>query len=234
MTKQLIQIVNVIALNFLLAGAGISSAKAGNNNLTDQITRLLNNTINLPASVRPILSVQLLTPDAQLARLCANPTLSLSGNLSRLTGTHSIIAQCEAQRRFLQIKVNATGRWWQAARPLKPGDVLTLQDIQPQQGSLNHLPGGLIFDRKNIIDRVALRPIHPGEKLVESQLRQRWAITAGDKVEISYQGAGFKIRITAKALDNAALNQRLRLKTASGQILSATAIGDDKAAVKVD
>lgn len=231
MTKQLTFFVKIISSIVVLTFSGFSSATAGNNRLVDQIILLLNNNINLPAQVRPQLQVKLLTPPAQLATLCPQPALSLSGNLSRLAGTHTLVAQCDAQRRFIQIQVNATGSWWQASHLIRPGEVISEVDIHPQRGSLEHLPAGVIFDPQAIIDRIALRAIHPGENLVASQLRQRWAINAGDKVEVSYQGAGFMIRVTAKALDNAALTQRVRLKTTSGQILSATAIADDKAAV---
>jgi len=228
---QLTDIFKIITLILLLAAAGFSSAAESDNQLTTAITTLLNNNINLPPSVRPILAVKLLTPPAQLASLCANPVLSLSGNLSRLTGMHSIIAQCAARRHFIQIDVDATATWWQATRLLRPGEQVTEEAIHPQRGSLEHMPGGLIFDPQQIIGRVTLRTIQPGENIVESQLRQRWAIVTGEKVEIRFHGEGFTIRATAKALDNAALKQRLRVQTATGQLLTATAIADGQAAV---
>jgi len=215
----------------MLLMATMFSAAANENNLTDQIIRLLNNTMNLPVPVRPELDITLLTPSAQLATLCAKPVLSLSGNTGRLTGLHTLIAQCDAKRRFLQVEVRATGTWWQARRQIRRGETVSQQDIQPLRGSLEHLPAGLLLDARTIIGRVALRAIHPGENLVEGQLRHRWVINAGDNVNVSYQGEGFKISVTAKALDNAALGQRLRLKTASGQLLSATATSEGKATV---
>ncbi|WP_442798705.1 flagellar basal body P-ring formation chaperone FlgA [Pantoea vagans] len=234
MAKQLIQIINVCGLILMLAVATISHAETSDTGLMDQITRLLNNTINLPPSVRPSLEIKLLTPIAQRNILCEKPVLSLSGNPGRVAGQHTIIAQCDAQRRFLQIEVNATGTWFQATRQIQRGETVTQQDIQPRRGALEHLPAGLILDVQKIIGRVALRAIHPGENLVEGQLRHRWVINSGDKVDVSYLGAGFRIITAAKALDNAALGQRLRLKTASGQILNATATGDSKATVGVD
>lgn len=231
MSKQLIRLVQVSSVILLLIVATLSRARADEHSLTDQITHLLDNTTNLPPPLRPSLEITLLTPRQQLATLCEQPVLSLSGNPGRLAGLHTLQAQCGTKRRFLQIRVNAIGTWWQAAHQIERGATVTLQDIRPRQGSLEHLPAGLISDAHTIIGSVALRTLHPGENLVEGQFRQRWVINAGDKVEISYQGAGFTISATAKALDNAALAQRLRLKTASGRLLTATATGNNHAVV---
>ncbi|MXP50387.1 hypothetical protein FD733_16665 [Pantoea sp. Eser] len=108
MATPLSVIVKIITLILLLAAADIVSAAQADIQLTEAITALLNNDINLPPSVRPRLAVRLLTPAAKLATLCAGPVLSLSGNLSRLAGAHSIIAQCDARRHFIQIHVDVT------------------------------------------------------------------------------------------------------------------------------
>lgn len=220
-----------IMLILLLAVSGISPVQADDNPLTVKIVTLLNNAINLPAQARPALHITLLTPPARLATLCAEPEFSLSGDLSRLAGSHSIIAQCATQRRFIQIHVDASATWWQATHLLRPGQTVSEDDIRAQRGSLEHLPIGLILDPQRIIGRVALRAVRPGENMVESQLRQQRAITAGQKVEMVYAGAGFKISAMGKALDNAALNERFRIQTPSGQIVTATAIADGKATV---
>ncbi|WP_312758677.1 flagellar basal body P-ring formation chaperone FlgA [Pantoea brenneri] len=234
MATQYSVIIKIITLIALLTAADICSAAQADIQLTEAITALLNNNINLPPSVRPRLRVRLLTPRAQLATLCVSPVLTLSGNLSRLAGAHSIIAQCDARRHFIQIHLDVTATWWQASRLLRPGERVSRESIHPQRGSPEHLPSGLIYDPQRIIGRVTLRAIHPGENLVESQLRQRWAIVAGEKLEVSYQGDGFTVHAAAKALDNAALAQHLRVQTPTGQILTVTATGTGQAAVAVD
>lgn len=234
MKKTFISFVNIGGLILMLAVATPSRAASDRKALTDQITRLLNETINRPSPSRPTIEVTLLTPPDRLDTLCARPVLSLSGNPGRLPGLHTLIAQCDGARHFLQIRVKATGTWWQATHLIPRGATVTSQDIRPRQGSLEHQPAGLIVDARNIIGCVALRAIHPGEDLQQGQLRLPWAIQAGDEVEVSFQGAGFTLRTRAKALDNAALAQRLRLKSASGKILIATATADHHAAVDAE
>lgn len=214
--------------------SSISPARADNAPLIDKITALLDGYSHVPPQAKLVLHVTIRTPPEQLAKLCVDPELSLSGSLSRLTGPHSVVARCPTQRRYLQVDVDATATWWQAAHLLPVGQQIAGSDIRPQRGRLGHLPAGLILDPQRIIGRVPLRTVRSGENLVASQLRQRWAIKAGGKVEIILTGAGFSIKTTGKALDNAALNTPLRIQMPSGQILSATAIGDDKAAITAD
>ncbi|MXP50388.1 hypothetical protein FD733_16670 [Pantoea sp. Eser] len=82
---------------------------------------------------------------------------------------------------------------------LRPGERVSREAIRPQRGSPEHLSSGLIYDPLRVIGRVALRAIHLGENLVESQLRQHWAIVAGEKVAVSYQGDSFTVHAAAKA-----------------------------------
>ncbi|WP_184999541.1 MULTISPECIES: flagellar basal body P-ring formation chaperone FlgA [unclassified Enterobacter] len=212
----------------------ISPAQADETSLVANITTLVRGYTHAPPQAGLTLHVTLRTPPGQLATLCTDPELSLSGNLTRLAGPHTLIARCSAQRHFIQIDVDATATWWQAAYLLPAGQAVSQNDIRPQRGSLAHLPTGLILDPQRIIGRVTLRAVHPGENIVESQLRLHWAIRAGQRVELTLAGTGFSIKATGKALENAALNAPLRVQTASGQIVAATAIADDKVVITAD
>ncbi len=61
----------------------------------------------------------LLASPAQLAAVCENPTLSLVGRDSRLTGKRTVLAQCGARRHFLPVRISAqgTGGWPAKACP---------------------------------------------------------------------------------------------------------------------
>lgn len=202
--------------------------------LTQQIAALFAQALDFPPAAHPALQVTLLTPPAQRATLCATPALSLAGALGHPDGMHSVIAQCGRQRRFLQVSLQVTATWWQAARAIAPGEVVTAAQIRAHRGALAHAPGGLIFDPRRIVGHVALRALRPGDALVESQLRPPRAIRAGQRVEMIYLGDGFCIRAVGKALENAALRQRLRIQTAAGQLVTATATAPGVAQVSAE
>ena len=182
----------------------------------------------------PRLRIRLLTPATKLALLCEKPDLRLSGHPVRITGNRSVIARCGRKQHFIQINVSASGRYWIAARLLKPGQTISPGDIQPLSGELDKLPAGLLLDANQIVGRTPTRTLRPGQPLTENQLRQRWLVVANQEVEIVAPGDGFLIHAKGKALNNAARNERVRLQTRSGRVVAATAVAEGRVSIKMD
>ncbi|MGR4051021.1 flagellar basal body P-ring formation chaperone FlgA [Kosakonia cowanii] len=182
----------------------------------------------------PRLRIHILTPKTKRAALCERPDLRLSGHPVRLTGNRSVIAKCGRKQHFIQIKVSASGRYWIAARLLKPGQTIGPSDIQPLSGELDKLPAGLLLDANKIVGRTPTRTLRPGQPLTENQLRQRWLVVANQEVEIVAPGEGFLIHAKGKALNNAALNEGVRLQTRSGRVVAATAVAEGTVSIKID
>lgn len=165
-------------------------------------------------------TVTLLASPAQVAAVCDNPELSLVGNNSRLTGKRTLLAQCGARRHFLPVRISAQGTWWVASQSLPGGAIVQRSDIEPVTGSLDHQPGGLIFNADEIIGQRLTRAIDAGKPLLENQLRQQWRLRAGQTVDLVTTGSGFRIRSQGKALNNAAVDDLLKVKTAGGRTVS--------------
>ena len=165
-------------------------------------------------------TAELLATPKQIAALCDNATLSLTGNDSRLTGKRTVVARCGNRKLFLPVQVHASGTWWIASQSLPGGAILQRSDIEPQSGSLDRLPAGLVFNAEEIIGQRLTRAISAGKPLMQNQLRQQWRLHAGQQVDLVTAGDGFRIRGQGKALSNAAVNDTLKVKTASGQTLS--------------
>lgn len=165
-------------------------------------------------------TVTLLASPAQVAAVCDNPELSLVGSNSRLTGKRTVLAQCGARRHFLPVRISAQGTWWVASQSLPGGAIVQRSDIEPVSGSLDHQPGGLIFNADEIIGQRLTRAIDAGKPLLENQLRQQWRLRAGQTVDLVTTGSGFRIRSQGKALNNAVVDDLLKVKTAGGRTVS--------------
>lgn len=218
---------------FIYLGFSLSPALAATTGLQTRIASLLTATNN-EAQNQPTLHVTLLTPAAKLAGLCPMPDLRLSGHPARLTGNRSVIARCGNRQQFIQVKVQATGRYWIVARQLTAGQAIASDDIRPMEGELDNLPSGLLFDAEKIIGAIPTRTLHPGQPLTENQLRPRWAVQANHDVDIVAPGEGFLIHARGKALNNAALHDAVRIKTRNGQIVSAVVTGEEMVSLNMD
>lgn len=226
----------LLFLSFMLCGPLFSPAHAAiqqESNLTSKINSLLTAN-NKHAKNQPHLRITILTPSSKLEKLCPQPELRLAGHAARLTGHRTIIARCDKKQTFIQIKISACGTYWIATQTLKPGQVVATSDIQAVSGELDKLPAGLLLDAENIIGSTPTRVIQTGQPLVEHQLRRRWVVLANRNVEIIAVGEGFLIHSRGQALNNAALNEKLRIKTRNGQVLTATASGEGKVTVNMN
>lgn len=62
-------------------------------------------------------------------------------------------------------------------------------------------------------------------------LRRAWAVKAGQPVQVTAQGTGFNISGAGKAMNNAAAQDSVRVRMASGQIVSG--IADDDGTIRI-
>lgn len=188
--------------------------------LATQLSVLLNSQNPGSTDFPVVRSVKILTPADKLEHLCAQPTLALAGKDTRLTGNRSVTAQCGTKRTFIQIAIQAEGSWWSTQVPLKAGTALTLADLQRHHGALERLPVGLILTPDEIVGRVTTRNVAAGTPVTENMLREKWRVRAGDDVDVIAVGNGFRINTRGKALDNAAVNGKLRVSMRTRQVIT--------------
>lgn len=191
--------------------------QADNNTLGEKLNALLNGAEENSATNMTRHAV-LLTPSEKLTSLCAEPHLSLSGS-QRLTGNRTVVARCGNKKHFLQIRIEAEGTWWLAARNMKTGSVLSREDVVSRHGSLANLPAGVVMNIDHIHGAVLTRPARAGQPLMENQLRQRWRVHRGEEIDVIAYGRGFHIMTRGKALDNAVVHGAVRVRMKNGQLV---------------
>ncbi|WP_145522013.1 flagellar basal body P-ring formation chaperone FlgA [Yersinia aldovae] len=160
------------------------------------------------------------TPQSQWPQ-CGMPEITLPTH-SRPWGNVSLSVRCNGQRRFIQTQVQVSGRYAVATRRLAAGEKISMPDIEMKQGRLDTLPPGALLDTHFAQGAVSLRQINAGQPLTRNMLRRLWVIKAGQDVQILAQGEGFNINSTGKAMNNAAVQDSVRVRMASGQIVSGT------------
>lgn len=168
--------------------------------------------------------VQLRTPANRWPQ-CELPQLSLPQN-ARRWGNISISARCGQERRFIQAQVQVLGHYLVAARGINAGRKLTAEDLKLKTGRLDTLPARTLIDSGKAIGAVSLRNISPGQPMNPVMLRRAWVIKAGQAVQVMAQGNGFNISGAGKAMNNAAAEDDVRVRMASGQIVSGIADSD--------
>ena len=140
------------AVAALLCSASATASVPSDQTAKQRLMLKLDALIKQPETGSEIVrTAKLLATPAQLAAVCENPTLSLVGRDSRLTGKRTVLAQCGARRHYLPVRISAQGTWWVASQSLPGGAIVQRSDIEPVTGALDHQPSGLIFNADAII-----------------------------------------------------------------------------------
>lgn len=156
---------------------------------------------------------------------CPAPQFSLPGN-SRLWGTMSVAANCDQQRRYIQVEVQVTGDYVVVNRQVPRGATLSVADVVIKQGRLDTLPARAVLNPQQIVDAVSVRDLLPDQPLTLSMVRQPWRVKAGQPVIVIAQGDGFNASGEGRALNNATATQRVRVRMGNGQIVSGSVSAD--------
>lgn len=162
--------------------------------------------------------VTLMTQARQLPD-CPSPQLQLDSH-GRLSGNMSVTARCGERRYFLQIHVHARGDYWVAARALPAGATLGGKDIVREHGELAGQPRNVIFATQPVTGSLTTRSIQAGQPLAANMLRAPWKVRQGNPVAVVIRGPGFRVRHYGKAMSDAAVGDLLRVRLASGQMVS--------------
>lgn len=145
----------------------------------------------------------------------------------RLFGNATVGVRCvsgSSWTLFVPVQVKINTDLLIAVRPLQQGQVLRREDIAIQNGNLTD--PGVLVDPAHAVGKVLKFGVGAGQALKQNMLRSPFSVTEGQIVQIQVAGQGYRINYEGQALNNAAEGQSLRVRTASGQVISGLAQAD--------
>ncbi|OHV12026.1 flagellar basal body P-ring formation chaperone FlgA [Kushneria phosphatilytica] len=174
-------------------------------------------------------SVELDIPNEQQIN-CRDPEPFLPGNGQRLWGRTTVGVRCPKDRpstRYFQAYIRVEGDYYVAAHDIAPGNTLTESDVTLQTGDLTRLSQQLLTADNEPAGQVTTRRIGKGMPLQSNMLRAPLLVKSGQQVKVIVQGKGFAIRTDGTALSSAGRNEKLRIRTSEGKLVTGTAISAD-------
>jgi flagella basal body P-ring formation protein FlgA len=119
---------------------------------------------------------------------------------------------------YLPLTVRVFGRGLTAAGTLPAGTVLSVADLRPGEVDLAEGVAPLLIPEL-AVGRTLAKPITAGQTLHLGDLRARQWFAAGDTVQITAIGAGFRVSGEGQALGSGLEGQPARVRTESGRIV---------------
>lgn len=142
---------------------------------------------------------------------------------SRLWGRTSVGVRCAGEHpwtAYLQARIAIEATYYLAARQIEPNTVLSAADLLPREGDLSNLPRAVVTDPSQAVGALALSRIGAGVPLRQDLLRSASSVTIGQTVRVVALGQGFQISAEGNVMNNAAPGEQVRVKMASGQVIS--------------
>ncbi|WP_261979614.1 flagellar basal body P-ring formation chaperone FlgA [Buchnera aphidicola] len=150
---------------------------------------------------------------------CEKPVFSFPNNLNRLGLTH-ILLICGKKHHYLKVEFQQKGKYIVANRKIPRGTKITESDLKVEIGQLENLPYNTCIHKKDVINKVNLRDIFPLQPITSFIIRPFWTVRINQSIKIIIRGENFFISSQATSLSNGSENERIRIKTKNGKIIT--------------
>lgn len=218
----------------LLAIVAVAGARAGEDSgLQQQVRQFASTSLVTKDGTRVEVEVGSLDPRLKLAP-CNEIQPYLPAH-ARLWGKSRIGLRCASGPTrwnvFLPITVKVYAKALVATRALPAGTVLAESDLAQEDVDLAEDSAVALVSPDQAVGRVLDRPLAAGRSLRQSHLKARQWFAAGETVQLVAQGPGFRVAGAGQALTAGIEGQPVRIRTESGRILTAEAVGERRAEV---
>jgi flagella basal body P-ring formation protein FlgA len=208
-------------------------AQARENPLQQQAKQFANSSLRAGQGRRVEIEVGALDPRLRLAP-CDQIEPYLPAN-ARLWGRSRIGIRCltgpTRWNVFLPVTVKVFAPALVATRALPAGTLLAEGDLAQAEVDLAEDSSNALFQPALAIGRTIDRPLPAGRSLRQSHLKPRQWFAAGEVVQVVAQGPGFRVAGEGQALTPGTEGLPVRIRTESGRILTAQAVGERRVEV---
>ncbi len=132
---------------------------------------------------------------------------------------------------YLPVTVKVFAKALVATRALPAGTVVAEDDLAQAEVDLAEDASAAVRELPLAVGRALERPLAAGGSLRPSPLKARQWVAAGETVQLVAQGPGFRVAGSGQALTAGLEGQPVRIRTESGRVLTAEAVGERRAEV---
>jgi len=171
-----------------------------------------------------LVSIQVSPPLRALPRCEALEAFAPVG--SPAIGKTSVGLQCHSPQRwtaYLPTEIRVISAYVVTRQALPPGHVIAESDLEARQGDLGTLPADMVTRAQQVVGYRTLSGLAAQAPVRSGLLRQPMAVQQGQSTRLTISGPGFSIATEGLALASAGREERVRVRTTSGHVVSGVA-----------
>lgn len=177
--------------------------------------------------------IQLNLPSALSDSRCDNLDISRRQQTEPPLGRVSYSLSCTSPQRWQSRAVAQVKLFLPlvvASRTLERDEVLTADMLSLQELDISSLRHGLEFDAATLLGMTVKRRISAGSPVSRHLLQAAYLVQKGAQITVQYRGDGFAVAITAIALSDGQLGERISVQNvSSGKVIDAIVTGENNA-----
>ncbi len=159
---------------------------------------------------------------------CASPEVS-TANQSRPWGRSSVYIRCHypAWNISASTEVKVFAPVVMASHSLPPGTIIQANDLKMEKVELTRLPTlDILLNPQDALHQKAKVGIREGQILQSNWLIAPPIIKTGQKIQLMIKTGDFMISHEGQAMQDAAINQKIKVKVPSGQVVEGIVVSD--------
>ncbi|MCC6477535.1 flagellar basal body P-ring formation protein FlgA [bacterium] len=138
----------------------------------------------------------------------------------------------ELRRVTLKGNARVFGDAWTVNQRIKPGAQVSLESLESFRCEWTGLRDAALLDINAITGKLAVRPLIPGRVILDSDVKSKPLIRAGDSVTMNYVENGITIRITGVALKDGAPGDRIAIRVPDVEQKRLEGVVEDDATIR--
>lgn len=154
---------------------------------------------------------------------------------SRLGSSGSLAARCQAGARwslYITYRMRLSGPALVAGQALPAGSLVNAANLEERTIDYESAPTAYVKAGPLPAGTYLTRAVEAGQPLLAAWLARHPVVTAGQRVRVVVEGAGFSVTQEGQALNAALAGATVRVKTTSGRIVHGTAQDDGSVRVR--
>ncbi len=149
---------------------------------------------------------------------CSEKLTTITPQSNRVLGSINIGVRCTGEKPwtiYIRAMVTAQQSVPVLTRPLARLSIVSKDDIQLINQPVHSTGNGVIYDPNQIIGMELIRPLNAGSPIKVNQLRSPKVVIKGQQVTLVARFGGLDVTIKGKALQSAAVGDRVRVTNLS-------------------
>lgn len=125
---------------------------------------------------------------------------------------------------LVSVEVTMTMDYYLLRHNLHQEDVVSADDLEVRRGHVTY--SDTITQLSDAVGKALRQPLSAGQVLRSSALHEVYLVHRGQMLEVQVQGTGFHISTEGQALGDGASGQTVRIRTATGKVLTGVVLGN--------